>query len=266
VRNDFTIDVISYPPDSTDLSATTSEMVSSSLNDSVIKQQETDFIYTKLLGKILITVDSTAEEMIKFCREKCADNETDLNTINEFEAYYDACNAIFWYTRDTFLYHLLNKALREQEFDTLYSLRYFIKDLDYQLADHGCQQRLSLYTLPSTDNVVDSSPQTIYRGQLMANEEFNKRIRFNVGGFLSVNSFFSTTACRNLAVVYAGNRSNNETSTEQSVLFQIEISHNYHEYANISKRSAFAEDEGEILFTMGAVFRIVSVNLSNEGF
>jgi tetratricopeptide (TPR) repeat protein len=265
VRDDFIIDIIHYSPNPSALSATISEMISSS-NDFANKQHEIDSIYARLLGKILVTVDSTAEEMIEFCRQKCADNKIDLNTIDDFEAYYDACNAIFWYTRDTFLYRLLNKALREQEFNTLYGLRYFIKDLDNQLASHNCDERLSSYVRLSAENVADSSPETIYRGQLMANEDFNKRIRFNAGGFLLVNSFFSTTIHRNLAVVYAGDRSNNETSIEQSVLFQIETSHNYQEYANISKQSVFAEGEEEILFTMGSVFRIVSVNLSDEGF
>ena len=192
VRNDFITSVIHYPSDLSALSATIDETTSSSssLNDFAIKQQETDFTYAKLLGKVLVDVDSTAEEMIQFCQQKCAD-ETDLNVIDDFEAYYDACNAIFWYTRGTFLYRLLNRALRERDFDALYSLRYFIKDLGYQLADLGCQQRLSLFMPHNTDDAADSSAETIYRGQLMTNEEFNKRIRFNVGGFLSVNSFFS---------------------------------------------------------------------------
>lgn len=267
VRDDFNINVIRYSSDSSALSNTTGEMTasSSSLNDFAIKQHEIDSIYAKLFEKILVRIDSTAEKMIQFCREKYADDENVLNTVNEFEAYYDTSYAIFWYTRDTFLYRLLNKALREQELDTLYSLRYFIKDLDSQLAYHGCLQRLASM-FPDNDDKTESSARIIYRGQLMANEEFNQRIRLNIGGFLSINSFFSTTAQQDLAMIYAGNRSNNETSTEQSVLFRIEVSYNYQEYANISKQSIFAEDEKEILFTMGAVFRIVSAHLKNEGF
>ena len=67
-------------------------------------------------------------------------------------------------------------------------------------------------------------------------------------------------------MIYASNRSNNEISIEQSILFQIQISHSYHEYANIFEHSAFAGNEEEILFTMGAVFRIVSIDLNHGGF
>jgi tetratricopeptide (TPR) repeat protein len=258
VRDDFTLNVLCHLPDPSTLSAQSS--------DTATKRQETEFMYAQLLRDILVKIESTEEEMIKFCREKCTGNNTDLNTIDQFEEYYDACNAIFWYTRDTFLYRLLNQALRNQEFDTLYSLRYFIKDLHFQLIKRRASQFLQLIQFATVSDVTDPSIPTVYRGQLMTNEEFNKKIRNNEKGFLSINSFFSTTSHRHLAIVYAGNRSSSKTSTEQSVLFQIEIRKNYHDYANISEESAFEEDEGEILFTMGAVFRIVSVDLSDEGF
>lgn len=86
-------------------------------------------MYSKLLRDILNRIPTTEKEMMEFCRKKCAQNKSDINTIEEFEEYYEASNAVFWYTRDTFLYRLLNQALREQDIDTLYALRYFIKDV-----------------------------------------------------------------------------------------------------------------------------------------
>ncbi|CAF0996040.1 unnamed protein product [Didymodactylos carnosus] len=148
---------------------------------------------------------------------------------------------------------MLNKALLEQDIDTLYSIRYFIKDLHLQL-----QQ---LYT----DSQPATNLNTVYRGQLMKNKEFDKRIRNNVGGFFSVSGFLSTTLDRDCASRYAGDGSRCEQ--EQSVLFQIDIdrSVNKFPYADISLNSAFGETEKEILFSMGAIFRIEALSESKPG-
>ena len=121
-REDFTVNPL--PAATTSGSKFPSPTVSSNTI-----RQEADFMYSSFLRDILIKIDSTEEEMTKFCRHQCAGTATDLNVIDEFEAYYDAHNAIFWFTRDTFLFRLLNRALRELDVSTLYSLRYFIKDL-----------------------------------------------------------------------------------------------------------------------------------------
>ncbi|CAF0882986.1 unnamed protein product [Didymodactylos carnosus] len=220
------------------------------------KRQEAEFMYAQFLRDILIELDSTQEEMVKFCRQKCEGIETQLDYINDFDDYYATCNAIYWYTKDSFLYRLLNKALRDLDIDTLYLLRYFIKDLHLQLKQrHASQQQTAKLTI-----------KTVYRGQLMNNDEFDRKIRNNLGGFFSVSSFFSTTLHQNVASVYAGDVSRNKTSREQSILFYIHIDTtiNKFPYANISEESAFEGDEDEILFTMGAVFRIVSVDLDIE--
>ncbi|CAF4254921.1 unnamed protein product [Rotaria magnacalcarata] len=99
----------------------------------------------------------------------------------------------------------------------------------------------------------------------MSDSEFDKKIRRSAGGFLSVSGFFSTTANRSYVENYAGNDTN-ETDRTQSALFEIEIDEtvNKFQYADISKNSAF-ENEAEILFTMGAVFRIQSVDHDSRG-
>ncbi len=68
-----------------------------------------------------------------------------------------------------------------------------------------------------------------------------------------------------MASVYAG--SDRRTDGLQSILFQIDIDRTVNKFpcANISTKSVFEEDENEILFTMGAVFRIQSINLTEQG-
>ncbi|CAF1342459.1 unnamed protein product [Didymodactylos carnosus] len=142
VRADFSITSLSTAADPCSSTAAT---ITNQPISVPIKRQEAEFMYAQFLRDILIEIESTEEEIIEFCREKCVDNQTELKVIEEFKDYYDACNAIFWYTRDTFLYRLLNKALREQDIDALYSLRYFIKDLHLQLKEqHILQQTLTV--------------------------------------------------------------------------------------------------------------------------
>ena len=221
-----------------------------------LKRSTTDFdrnvfeylIFKTLRDVVLEETESSQDEMIAFCRQKYADSPTDLNNVEEFEEYYESSVAIFWYTRDIFLYRLANKALREQDIETIYSLRYFIKHLYQRLQERYASQQ------PSCQSMV-------YRGQLMNNEEFNRKIRNNIGGFFSINSFLSTTENESLAAVYAGINNLPETSKEQGVLFKIPIDTNIDKfsYANISNESALGDAESEVLFTMGVIFRIILV-------
>ena len=259
IRNDFTVTPLLSPPSPlpTDSPITTDYSVVSQLNDTV-KQQEADFMYGQLFRNILIVQESTIEEMIEYCRQKYANNQSDLNVIDEFKDYYDKCNAIYWYTRDTFLYRLLNKALRDRDVDTLYSIRYFMKDLHERIVGEYGQQYLMAIAFNNVGNSI-LAIETVYRGQLIANEEFDQKIRYNTGGFFLVSSFFSTTTKKDLACIFAGDGNRND---EASVLFQIDIDHHVKEfdYADITRESAFGDTEIEVLFSMGAVFRILSVD------
>jgi hypothetical protein len=196
------------------------------------EQNELEFLYSKLLRDVLLEDrEPSRSEMITFCRQKYADNPTALNQIEEFEEYYKSENAIFWFTRDIFLYRLLNKSLRERDITTLYSLRYFIRDLHLRLKERFNSQ-LSSSTVPCRTD-------TVYRGQLMENAQFDKKIRGNIGGFFSISSFLSTTQNRYLALVFAGNSGLSTISKEQSVLFEIpiDISVDKFSYADISSES-----------------------------
>ncbi|CAF1337077.1 unnamed protein product [Didymodactylos carnosus] len=251
VSDDFTIKTLDRVPiiAETTITTTTTQLASVSTS---IRRQEAQFMYAQFLRDILVEMESSEEEMVTFCRQKYIDNAAQLKFIDEFQEYYDSCNAIFWYTRDTFLYGLLNTALREQDVDTLYSLRYFIKDLHLQLKGVYVSQQ-------SAATTTEQATTTVYRGQLMTNDEFEQKIQQNIGGFFSVSTFLSTTLDRKLANLFAGDGS--RTDEVQSVLFQIDIDKtvNKFPYADISTESAFGDDEGEILFTMGAVFRIESI-------
>jgi len=60
-------------------------------------------------------------------------NQRKEEKIQIFESTYQSENALQWYSRECFFFEVLNKALRTQDIDVLFSLRFFLKDIYDQL-------------------------------------------------------------------------------------------------------------------------------------
>ena len=187
-------------------------------------------------------------------REFYCGNEIELNRIDDFEQNYNKTRALTWYTSDSFVYRLLNKAIRTENFDLLFACRFFIVDLHNQLDSLQTQFKEHV-------RLCGKDTLTLYRGQHMMMDDFEK-LRDNIGKLISTNSFLSTSSCSEVAMIYAG--SDVSHPTMYSVLFQITIDinasskENQHPFADISAYSQFT-DEQEVLFSLGAMFRIEDV-------
>ncbi|CAF4196021.1 unnamed protein product, partial [Adineta steineri] len=99
--------------------------------------ENSSFLAFQLLTDIMLRLHQTQfarQEMIEMCRLKYENSLTDLEKINEFERSYQHSHAIEWYTTNSFLYRLLHQALRMEDIDTIFKLRYYIYDLHNQLA------------------------------------------------------------------------------------------------------------------------------------
>ncbi|CAF1364724.1 unnamed protein product [Adineta ricciae] len=212
-------------------------------------------MYFRLLSEAIIALNhkqSTKDEFISLCNSQYSDNQCELDKIDEFHRRYSKEYAIRWYTRDSFLFRILNNALRTQSIDVLYKLGFFITDLHHQLKDLHRKQ-LNVLSLPSV----------VYRGQFMNKDEFDYRIKNNIGGFLSINSFFSTSTKRDVAPMFTGNSSSTDVNIE-SIVFEIkiEIEKCRQPFADIRSLS-YMEEEDEILFSVATVFRVESVGRSD---
>ncbi|CAF4736146.1 unnamed protein product [Rotaria socialis] len=81
------------------------------------------FVQSQLLITSLLKMKTTStdkDEFICKCRELYKDDKTQLHFVDEFERDYSSDFSLWWYTRETFLYRLLNKALRVQDTDLLF--------------------------------------------------------------------------------------------------------------------------------------------------
>lgn len=209
--------------------------------------------------EILMRVEdsSSREEIIQTLREHYDDNPQQLAFIEEFEREYTPEKAVWWYTRETCFYRFLNKELRLQNMDLVFSCRYFIVDLYKQLkAEHERFLKLR----------EDNHPVFhVYRGQVISKKELNK-LEQNIGRYLTMNSFVSTSPRQETAEMFL-NSTTIASYSLVSVVFEIEIDirrKNTKPYADITHLSYFPNEQ-EVLIMLGAVFKIDEVSQSGAG-
>ncbi|CAF2520398.1 unnamed protein product [Rotaria sp. Silwood2] len=194
------------------------------------------FIHSEVSMDVLLRMKSKPtdkNELIKLYKETYKDNMKELTMIDEFEQNYSPDRALWWYTRDSFLYRLLNKALRVQNIDMIFLFRFFIRDIEQQLKQHKC-----------------TAPIRVYRGQVMSNEEL-KVLRNSIGHFISMKSFLSTSIEQKQALKFL----NATTITDdlQRVLIVIDADpriDGVKPFANITVHSYFP-GEKEVLMMLG---------------
>ncbi|CAF3145623.1 unnamed protein product [Rotaria sp. Silwood2] len=200
------------------------------------------FVHSQIFIDVLLRIKSTPtdkDEFISRCNTIYKGNDSELKIVKEFNRKYSPDKAIWWYTRESFLYRMLNKALRVQNTDVLFLFRFFIVDLRQQLNDHRCAALCRLY-----------------RGQMMSKDEV-KTLRNSIGQFISINSFFSTSTDRFVALRFLDSTSDDL----EQVLFEMDAdpSVTTKPFADITKLSYF-QNEKEILVMLGSIFRIIDVH------
>ena len=206
------------------------------------------FMWFQLLIQILIHMkhnDNAKNEMIHLCRKQNKNNLAVLKQIDEFCLDYNTDRATEWYSKDIFLYRLLNRALRTENFDMIYKFRFFITDLHFQL-----EKLYRQYT-----EILPKSSITVYRGQFMPINDI-KALENNINGFISVNTFFSTSQSYITAYGFIQGGSDEVPG----VIFTIQIGDNINDqcFAFLNDSSIMTQEE-EVLFTIGTVFQIVEI-------
>ncbi|CAF3606883.1 unnamed protein product [Rotaria sp. Silwood1] len=214
------------------------------------------FLWFQLFIEVLLRMhhkSNDRKELLNICKLSYKDNVKEIKTIDEFEKNYKAENAIWWYTRESCFYRMMNKALRVQDFDMLFALRFFITDIAKQIkSEHEKFIRTS-----DDRNIIH-----VYRGQLIENDEL-ELIKKSIGEFVSMNSFLSTSRKRSTALRFT--RITRRTNNLQSIIFEIKIDPRLQTkaFANISQMS-YCQKEDEVLIMLGALFRIEEVNEDKE--
>jgi tetratricopeptide (TPR) repeat protein len=201
-------------------------------------------MYTQILKEILLTIDFETKHMNEFltyCRGQLTGNTAELKNVDKFEKEYYRHQPIWWYTSYSFLYSVLNRALRTMEIDLIIKMGFFLRDLHQHIVALHAEH-------PHSESF------TVYRGQGLVQTDFDELMKTK-GGLMSFNNFLSTSLDRAVSFMFAESNQNHPDLI--GVLFEITINRSISStsFANIHDVSAYQTEE-EILFSMHSVFRI----------
>ncbi|CAF3774854.1 unnamed protein product, partial [Rotaria sp. Silwood1] len=203
------------------------------------------FVFSQLLIDCLLRLKYTEEdkkELIRICKQQYEGNSDELSNLLEFLQDYSPNNVLWWYTRESFFYKTLNVALRTQDIHLIFLFRAYISDIHHQLKGHQAKNSLR-----------------VYRSQRISSDELST-LQQCCGQFISVNSFFSTSTDYQHALSFLNVPDG--TNNLEPVLFEIDANPKVvttKPFAEISAYSEFS-DESEVLFMLGSIFRLKSVN------
>jgi tetratricopeptide (TPR) repeat protein len=219
-----------------------------------LKKLEPSFMYTQIFKEILLEMEHNEQsinDFITYCRN--GDLGSPPN-IARFENEYDAQSAIWWYTYPSFIYALLNSALRLLEGDTIINMGFFIRDLHHQI-EVLYKKQVASYRGKSF---------LVYRGQGLSSIDFEK-LHKTKGGLMSFNNFLSTSRKREVSLGYA--QSGLEQTDMIGILFQMTIDPlvSSTPFAAIDEVSYY-KTEKEILFSMHTIFRIGEITRIDKSY
>jgi tetratricopeptide (TPR) repeat protein len=208
------------------------------------------------MKEILLTITFEQQhfkEFIDYCRDKFVDNEAQLEIVNKLERSYRDETPIFWYTRECFLYSMLNCALRMSDVDIIIRIGFFIDDLHRQIEELHKEQSVG-----HTAGKIF----TVYRRQGLSKADFQK-MKETKSGLMSFNSFLSTSKDCNISLGFARSALADPDSVDILFVMTIDPSKSKTPFASINGISYFSEED-EVLFSMHTVFRIHNIKSMGE--
>jgi hypothetical protein len=123
-----------------DLNFSISSNIEANMSGTTTKDVQHDrlaFSWARVILYSLLNTPKPTEniygDMLKECRDIYQGNQSMCEKIDDFEKTYDPKNAIWWYTKDSFLYRQVNAAFRTENILTIWKFRFVIQDIYKQL-------------------------------------------------------------------------------------------------------------------------------------
>ncbi|CAM4810977.1 unnamed protein product [Rotaria magnacalcarata] len=131
-------------------------------------QLSPSYMYSVIFKDIILEInDADSKSMntlVKFCRENIPKKER-----NEFRRNYHQESAVWWYTKEIFLYGVHNRGLRSLDMEAMSKLGFFIRQLHLQLEQLHQEQSASF-----------KKYFTVYRDQGLSQQDFQNLKLFKV--------------------------------------------------------------------------------------
>ncbi|CAF1058080.1 unnamed protein product [Adineta steineri] len=216
-----------------------------------LDQLDPSFMYTQIIKEIFLTIkfeQKHIQEYFDYCRNAFVGNKKELKNIQQLEDEYHNKTPIYWYTCQTFLYPMLNRALRLMDGDIITHMGFFISDLHRHIEQLHQEQYVG-------STAADTF--TVYRGQGLSAKDFEQMIKIK-GGLISFNNFLSTSKERDLCYSFAESNQANPDLVGILFIMKVDPSQSTSPFALIAGISSFKEGE-EVLFSMHSVFRVQDI-------
>ncbi|UJR07193.1 hypothetical protein I4U23_011481 [Adineta vaga] len=126
-------------------------------------KQEASFLFTLLRkeDQLRFKFENEAKnEFVTFCRTHYAQNNEQLQDINDFEKNYRPQKALWWLTQSCFVSRMLNRAECTKDYAILYKIGFFVKHVQTQLTIRQDN------TLSQLQNIL-----IVYRGKTMSSDK-----------------------------------------------------------------------------------------------
>ena len=117
----------------------------------ILHDHKVEFKWNQKIFNIILNTARPTEnvyaDLLHECRLTYRDNRSQTELIDEFEQSYDPSKAIWWYTRNSFLFKIVNMALRTENMVIIWKFRFIIQDIylrlktlyDAQKQEHLCK-------------------------------------------------------------------------------------------------------------------------------
>jgi tetratricopeptide (TPR) repeat protein len=220
-----------------------------------LNEANKEFIYLQVMKSILLEMHydkKFQKDFLEFSRPFYLNNEQQVGIIDTFETNYNLHSPIWWYTRYCFMYSMLRKAFYHHDFELIYKLAFFIRDLHRDIKKCFLQTHNHQF-----------HPITVYRATTMTSKEF-ENINKNQGALLSFNDFVLTTLERTVAIKFAQSLRSNPDSV--SIIYKINIDPEVSSvpYIALNNLTYLSNTNGEILFSMNTIFHIDKIEKIHE--
>ncbi|CAF1589905.1 unnamed protein product [Rotaria magnacalcarata] len=212
-----------------------------------LRQLNSLFLYWFLVKQIILDLkydDGAHKSLAEFCRSHYTENTKELKIIDEYENNHQDHSPVWWYTRQCFLYVMLNRAIQTQDIEVIIRMAPFIQDLHRNIEE--------IETSNETSSIV------LYRSQITSKDDFEK-MRTTEGHLLSFHNFMLTNSNYKTALDETRRARGNVNSV--ALLFRIEVdsSQNSNCFTSLKNASYLKDQESYFLFSMHSIFHITEI-------
>ncbi|CAF2843797.1 unnamed protein product [Rotaria sp. Silwood2] len=214
--------------------------------------QSLKFLLFQSLIEMLVTMtyqEKAFNHLWDLCSMNTKISRNDEKNIQRIRNEYQSNNPIYHYTQSSFLFRLINQVFRLEDVENIFRFGCLLADLYKQLEKLAKKQNRNKNTIT----------EKFYRGKRFSTE-IVQQFKDHVNHLISMNGLFSTTESPDVRDIFSG--SGEVQGDYHSVEFEINIepatTNLIRPYANVREVSAIQDDD-EVLFFMGFVWKIVSM-------